>query len=168
MPISEDFSRHTFYSRSNHSRYFYMKSPSLAWIWILLALLPISQLFSQNSNSSKATDLAVESSKKKEFQPLDEATLKRLGKASTVAEAAPLLKELEDIKEAHFQARRAAKVRMKGKSEAEMTKIWAEMLAAEKKRLERLSELESTVSEFQRQEWAKQRAAEKGKALGRS
>lgn len=135
---------------------------------MLLAVLLSPTLFGQNANSAKATDLTVGTAKHKEFQPLDEATLKRLGKASTVAEATPLLKELEVTKEAHFQARRAAKVRMKGKSEAEMTKIWAEMLAAEKKRLERLNELEFKVSEFQRQEWDKQRTAEKGKALGRS
>ena len=134
---------------------------------MLLAALLSPALFGQNANSAKATDLAVGNAKNKEFQPLDEATLNRLGKASTVAQATPLLKELEETKEAHFQARRAAKVRMKGKSEAEMTKIWAEMLAAEKKRLERLNGLEFKLSEFQRQEWAKQRASEKGKAPGR-
>lgn len=89
-----------------------------------------------------------------------EADLRRLGKA-TAAEAAPLIKELDEAKEAHFQARRAARLQMQGKSESERLKIWTDMLAAEQKRRERIRELEFKTDEVRKQEWEKKRAASK-------
>lgn len=145
-----------------------MKSALSNSRWLILAMLLGFTLRGQTTGSPKSPETEKGTVVPPGTQRVDEATLKRLGKASTVAEAAPLLKELEETKEAHFQARRVAKVRMKGKGNADMTKIWTEMQAAEKKRLERMAELEFKVSEIRRQEWEKQRTVEKSKALGRS
>lgn len=90
-----------------------------------------------------------------------EAGLRRLGKVATAAEAAPLLKELAADQEAHFQARRAARLKMKGKSEAEKLTIWAAMLAAEKPRCERMRELEYKTDVIRKEQWEKVRTTNK-------
>lgn len=90
-----------------------------------------------------------------------EADLRRLGKAATPAEATPLFKELDEAKEAHFQARRAARLQMQGKAETDRLKIWTDMLATEKKRRERIRELEFKTDAVRKQEWEKKRSADK-------
>lgn len=90
-----------------------------------------------------------------------EADLRRLGKVATSAEAAPLLQELDEAKEAHFQARRAARLQMQGKPETERLKIWTDMLAAERKRRGRISELEFKTDHVRRQEFEKNRSADR-------
>lgn len=139
----------------------------LRWFFFGLAIIISGLCQTVNSNVSNIGPI-VDFNSSKVVKQLDASTLVRLGKAANLAEAAPLLKELTDSKEAHFQARRAAKLEMKGKSDTERLKIWATMQAAERKRVERLAELKFKVSEIQKQEWETQRAAVNGKAPGRS
>lgn len=90
-----------------------------------------------------------------------EADLRRMGKVATLAEAAPLLKELDEAKEAHFQARRAARLQMQGKSETERLDIWTGMLSAERKRRERIRELEFKTDAVRKQDWENKRSGAK-------
>lgn len=114
------------------------------WLLILALFNPI---FAQKNDNPR-------------FIP-SEADLRRMGKAANAAEAAPLLKELDEAKEAHFQARRAARLQMQGKSDGQRLKIWTEMLAAELKRRERIRELEFKTDAIRKEEWEKNRSTEK-------
>lgn len=90
-----------------------------------------------------------------------ESDLRRMGVAATPAEAKPLIDELDGLAAAHFEARRAARRKMQGKSNAEKQQIWQEMLAAEKTRRERMSTLEYRVRDIRKQAIERSKPKEK-------
>ena len=119
----------------------------LAAILCLLSSVPCLPGFAQSSGDSRSIP--------------SEADLRRMNKAATPAEAAPLIKELDEAKEAHFQARRAARLQMQGKTDAARLKIWTDMLATEQKRRERIRELEFKTDQIRKQEFEKNRSTDR-------
>jgi hypothetical protein len=78
--------------------------------------------------------------------------LARMGRAATPAEAAPLIAEYRLEQERLFQERRAAILQGAGKTPEERLKIMAEVVAAQRERKRRNSELGARVAAMLKKE----------------